>query len=154
MYCFPVGHRLPTLKHTGRFIRELDGSVRWQVAWQGGIQKKRKETGGILCFHLHTGVFFASKHISLARVHCWEVNQLETLRYFLMKMLSPRRYIPDALIILLGQIIHPDILITLAWTGLRFTYLWILIARFDKDINKLHIIITCLVTPVWQYIST
>lgn len=59
-------------------------------------------------------IFLQATHIYLGWVDCLEVNQLEPRRYFLMKMLSPLRYFPDALIILLGQIIHQDILITLA----------------------------------------
>lgn len=66
MYCFRVGHRLSTLKHMGRFIRELDVCVRWQVAWQG--RRKQRDTEGILCSYLHTGVFFAGKHIYLGWV--------------------------------------------------------------------------------------
>ena len=101
----------------GRFIRELDVCVRWQVAWQG--RKKERDRGGILCSYLHTGVFLQANTFILDGSIVYlrvEVNQLEPHRYFLMKMLSPVRYFPDALIILLGQIIHIDILITLART--------------------------------------
>lgn len=75
----------------GRFIRELDVCVRWQVAWQG---RKRKETGGILCSYLHMGVFLQANTSILEGLIVYlqlGVNQLEPHRYFLMKMLSPLR---------------------------------------------------------------
>lgn len=67
MYCSGVAHGLPTLKHMGRFIRELDVCVRWQVAWRGRRKKKQRE--GILWSHLH---FFLrhAKHIHLRKVDC------------------------------------------------------------------------------------
>lgn len=116
MYCFGVGHRLSTLEHMGCFIRELDVCVRWQVAWQGR-KKKERDRGGILCSYLHTGVFLLANTSILNGLIVYlqlDVNQLEPRGYFLMEMLSPLRYLPDALIILLGQIIHRDILVTLA----------------------------------------
>lgn len=70
MYCSGVAHGLPTLKHMGRFIRELDVCVRWQVAWRGRQGKKKKSREKkILWSHLH---FFLrhAKHIHLRKVDC------------------------------------------------------------------------------------
>lgn len=66
----------------GRFIRELDVCVRWQVAWQG--REKRKETEGeILCSYLHTVVFLQANTFILDGSIVYlraEVNQQEPHR--------------------------------------------------------------------------
>lgn len=58
----------------GRFIRELDVCVRWQVAWQG--RERQKEKLGIyadICMQVVFFFFsfsFPGKHICLGPVDC------------------------------------------------------------------------------------
>lgn len=154
MYCFRVGHRLSTLKHTGRFIRELDVCVRWQVVWQG--RRKERERGGILCTYLHMGVFFffffAGKHIYLGRVDCLEVNHLELQRCFLMKMLSHlllRFGCTNYFIGSNNSRRHPHRLIVPHSPTRANTSPWQ--TPVDKYINIRHIVIT---TVPWQLATT
>lgn len=82
-------------------------------------EKKRKRQEEFYVAYLHAGVFFQANTSILDGMIVYlqlEVNQLEPCTYFLMKMLSPLRYVADALIVLLGQMIHTDILITVACT--------------------------------------
>lgn len=67
--------------------------------------------------YLHAGVFLQANTSILAGMIVYlqqEVNQVEPCTYFLMKMLSPLRCVADALIVLLGQMIHTGVLITVA----------------------------------------
>lgn len=73
MYCCGVAHGLPTLKHMGRFIRELDVCVRWQVAWRGRREKKEAEGRNFIdpfAFLFCLGFFFHAKHTRLGKVDC------------------------------------------------------------------------------------